>query len=146
MTDNRIAYASAADALRAELDTINRKTLFDALDAAGLTTVTVEFNGYGDEGQIESTKYFVDEAETIPAIESLMFARQRTMAAPRESEPISLEDAMDELLYDLLSRHYGGWQDNEGSYGEFTFNIAKRTVDLDIAMRFVDANHYQETF
>jgi hypothetical protein len=144
MTEDWIKNAAAAEKMRDELAIINRQALFDALAAAGITSVTIEFNGYGDEGQIEDTQYFIDENETTPAIDTLLFVRQGIGSAP-EAEPIELEDAMDELLYDLLSTHYCGWQDNEGSYGEFTFNIPARTVDLDIALRFVDANHYQHT-
>ncbi|HTM82179.1 DUF6878 family protein [Asticcacaulis sp.] len=145
MTHDRILDVEAAKALCTALNTANRKALFDALATAGITTVTVEFNGYGDEGQIESIKYDVDGNETTPLIQDLAFIRQSSLTEAPSSEPISVDDAVEELLYDLLSQHYCGWQDSEGSYGEFTFDITARTVDLDIALRFVDANHYQST-
>jgi hypothetical protein len=145
MTEDWIAKANAAEMLREELATLNRQALFDALGKAGITSVKVEFNGYGDEGQIESTLYFIEETETTPAIGNLMFVRQG-IGGSRGSEPIALGDAMDEFLYDLLAKHYGGWQDNDGSYGAFTFDIPARTVDLDINLRFVDSHNHQHTF
>jgi hypothetical protein len=145
MTEDWIARVSEAEKLRDELAIINRQTLFDALSAAGITSVTVEFDGYGDEGQIVSAKYFVGEDETTPSLAPLLFVRD-IADDTAQSEPVSLEDAIDELLYHLLSKHYGGWQDNEGSFGEFTFDIPARTIDLDIGMRFVDASHYQHKF
>ena len=39
--------------LDAELRPANKAAVFDALTAAGLTIVTVRFDGYGDSGQIE---------------------------------------------------------------------------------------------
>ncbi len=41
------------DRLDAELRPANKAVVFDALTAAGLTIVTVRFDGYGDSGQIE---------------------------------------------------------------------------------------------
>jgi len=41
------------DRLNAELRPTNKAVVFDALTAAGLTIVTVRFDGYGDSGQIE---------------------------------------------------------------------------------------------
>jgi hypothetical protein len=37
----------------AHLRTVNNKTLFTALSAAGITRIIVSFDGYGDSGQIE---------------------------------------------------------------------------------------------
>jgi len=145
MTEDWIARVTEAERLRDELAIINRQALFAALSAAGITSVTVEFNGYGDEGHIESAQYFIEESETTPTIDQLMFVRD-IVDGTAQSEPTTLEDAFDELLYHLLSKHYGGWQDNEGSYGEFTFDIPARTIDLDIGMRFVDSDHYQHKF
>jgi len=145
MTEDWIARVTEAEKLRDELAIINRQALFDALSAAGITRVAVEFNGYGDEGHIESAQYFIEESETTPTIDHLIFVRDIVDGTAR-SESTTLEDAIDELLYHLLSKHYGGWQDNEGSYGEFTFDIPARTIDLDIGMRFVDSDHYQHKF
>jgi hypothetical protein len=36
-----------------ELLSVNKTALFNALSAAGITTVIVSFDGYGDSGQIE---------------------------------------------------------------------------------------------
>jgi hypothetical protein len=45
------------DRLDAELRPANKAVVFDALTAAGLTIVTVCFDGYGDSGQIEVRYY-----------------------------------------------------------------------------------------
>lgn len=43
-----------------------------------------------------------------------------------ESVPADIED----FCYDILERKYGGWEINEGSKGEFIFNLQDRTIDL----------------
>jgi hypothetical protein len=52
----------------AEATEHNKTAVFDALAAAGVTTVTVEFDGEGDSGQIEGVTASAGEANvTLPA-------------------------------------------------------------------------------
>jgi hypothetical protein len=45
----------------------NKAVLFDALAAAGITTVVVSFDGYGDSGQIEEIEVKIgDELGELP--------------------------------------------------------------------------------
>jgi len=68
------AQVLAAQAERsARMDALrpaNRDRLFDGLTAAGITHVTVTFDGIGDSGQIESIGAWAgDKAVDFPAIE-----------------------------------------------------------------------------
>lgn len=65
--------------------------------------LTLSFNGSGDSGYIED---FFNNGDEVP-------------------EPIS------NWCYDCLEDLHGGWEINEGSQGEFTFNIPKKIVTLD---------------
>ena len=49
ITETIIRYQRA----RAETNVYNKTVVFDALTAAGITSVTVSFDGEGDSGQIE---------------------------------------------------------------------------------------------
>lgn len=79
---------------------------YDALQAAGIETVVVEYNGSGDEGYIEDITASPDKA----AVEY----------------PSPLYDDVQQVAYDLLSRHHGGWEINEGSNGTITINVKER--------------------
>jgi hypothetical protein len=53
LIDNWLADAAARRELHGKLLPQNKTALFDALAAAGITHVAVNFDGYGDSGQIE---------------------------------------------------------------------------------------------
>ena len=56
----------------------------------------------------------------------------RSGAAPnieRQTQPI--RDAIETLAYDFLDKTQSGWENNEGAYGDFTFDVAARTITLD---------------
>jgi len=79
MTDTSTTVASAAsvspdysvylareaerDRLDAELLPANKAALFEALAAAGIVTVVVSFDGYGDSGQIEAIEAHNEQGE-----------------------------------------------------------------------------------
>ena len=63
-----LAEYEAHDRRSAALFPANKAALFDALGAAGITTVTVTFDGYGDSGQIEEiTAQQGDRVVDLPA-------------------------------------------------------------------------------
>ena len=44
---------------------------------------------------------------------------------------LSLEDVVEQLAYDFLSDTHGGWENNDGAYGEFCFDAAARCIHLE---------------
>jgi hypothetical protein len=67
-----------------------------------------------------------------------------------KSEPqrstVSIREAIEHVAYDFLSETHDGWENNEGAFGEFTFDVAKRTVTLDFNYRIIDSEHSQHVF
>ena len=127
-----------------ELRLHNKTVVFDALDAAGIATVVVSFDGYGDSGQIE-------RLEVEGAVDTLPAANVEIAAAIRgELEPLrqsmSLADAIEKLIYDFLSSAHDGWEDNDGAYGEFTFDVADRAIRLDYNERYSASVNYSHEF
>jgi hypothetical protein len=59
---------------------------------------------------------------------------------------VSVANAIEALAYDLLGQAYCGWENNEGAYGEFTFDVAARSITLDYNQRFTDSEHSQHVF
>jgi hypothetical protein len=131
---------------RAKLSEGNKGAVFDALAAGNITHVQVEFNGEGDQGQIESVIAFRGEDRSeLP---------QATIREHNVSwgsvEPVAtestLESAIETLCYDYLEEAHGGWENNDGAYGEFHLDVAKRTVELEFNGRFTDTFTSNHTF
>jgi hypothetical protein len=57
---------AAVSALRAESLPLNKSALFDALAAAAIQTVVIEFDGCGDSGQLENITGLGVENTEIP--------------------------------------------------------------------------------
>jgi hypothetical protein len=129
--------------LCAELRLQNKTAVFDALAAAGLATVTVSFDGYGDSGQIERLEIEGAVDTLPPATVEIATAIWGELEPQRQS--MSLADAIEKLIYDFLGSAHDGWDDNDGAYGEFTFDVADRTIRLDYNERYTaSVNHSHE--
>ncbi len=130
-----IAQDDARTALAAEALPTNKAALFDALAAAGITTVSITFDGSGDEGQIESVDVCAGEATgTLPEVD-VEIATPAWDGSELHRRTLPLFEAIEQLAYALLAETHGGWENNEGAYGEFTFDVAGRTIHLDYNVR-----------
>ncbi len=125
----------------------NKDRLFDGLMAAGITHVTVTFDGSGDSGQIESidARDDADQSVTLPAVQITFAGIDWQSGAPTERR-LSLEGAVEELVYRLLSATHSGWQDNDGAYGEFCIDARARTIHLEFNERFTSSELYTHDF
>ena len=117
-----MAHIFAAHAERAaRIDALrpgNKDRLFDGLTAAGITHVTVTFDGAGDSGQIESIGAWSSEtAVDFPATE-IEYAALTWDDPEVEMRKLPLEDVVEQLSYDFLSDAHGGWENNDGAWGE----------------------------
>ena len=50
------------------------------------------------------------------------------------------------LVPNALAQTHGGWENNEGAYGEFTFDVAQRTITLDYNERVETSEYSQHMF
>lgn len=114
----------------------NKDLVFDALAAAGVTSVAITFDGYGDSGQIENVEW----QPSAPSPDSTVVLRAVNGDGNLndETQPVTLAAAVEDLCYAWLGQDHCGWQDNDGSFGEFVFDVTKRTVELTFNCRFTD--------
>jgi len=140
------AKRAAQDRVHAKLQSQNRAVLFDALAAAGVTLIVVTFDGYGDSGQIENIEAKAGDAVVAMPAGDVEIAE----AIWDQPEPnhctVSIADAIERLAYDLLERTHCGWENNDGAYGEFTFDVAERTITLDYNERHMESDHSMRVF
>jgi hypothetical protein len=62
----------------------------------------------------------------------------------RSDQP--LRDAIETLCYDYLEQEHGGWENNDGAYGEFQFDVAERTIELEFSSRYTDVHISYNSF
>jgi hypothetical protein len=128
------------------LHAANKTALFDALAAASITSVLVRFDGSGDSGQIEEIDAVAgDQSREFPP-GSIAINRAYWGTAEAERSECNLRDAVETLAYALLEETHGGWENNEGAYGEFTFSVAERTITLDYNERIETSEFTQHVF
>lgn len=159
MTDTSILTATSPDIStypaqereRARLETevrpANKAVLFDALERLGIARVAVVFDGYGDSGQIESIEAFAaDNAQVELGDERVPIGRPAWDGSGIEIEEISIRDAIETLAYHFLEQTHGGWENNEGAYGEFSFDAVERTITLEYNERVVETEYDEHEF
>ena len=130
----------------AEANAINKAVLFDALFAAGITRVTVNFNGEGDSGQIEEiTAYAHGNPHPLPDVQ-LSTRHVQWGTGKQDSHETAIRDAVEQLCYDYLEQEHGGWENNDGAFGEFTFNVTGRTITLEFNGRYCDFTTSSHSF
>jgi hypothetical protein len=104
----------------------NKDRLFDGLMAAGITHVTVTFDGAGDSGQIESIGAWSGKTAVEFPTTAIDYAALTWDDPEVEIRQISLE--------------------NDGAYGEFCFDAAARCIHLDFNERFTSSELYNHEF
>lgn len=122
---------------------LNRHIIFDALNELDVHHLTITFDGGSDNGQIESIKAFAnapaDPVKTISlphvAMELWRYDHETADLSPNLE---SLESAVETLAYDLLEDQYGGWENNDGAFGDITLTVPARTITLNFNERFID--------
>lgn len=138
------------DALRNQLDaelfSLNKAVLLDALALAGVAHVVVSFDGYGDSGQIENVEVRAGD-DAIPMPEGTIVIAEALWG---QSEPqrstLAIATAVESLAYDVLERTHCGWENSDGAYGDITFDVAAQAIRLDYNERYTISEHYAHSF
>ncbi len=67
-----------------------------------------------------------------------------------QDDPVTLSqplrEAIETMSYALLESSHGGWENNDGAYGDFVFDVAAGTIALDYNERFSTSENYQHEF
>jgi hypothetical protein len=139
------AYELRENAL-AQANALNKISVFDALTAAGVTLVTVAFDGEGDSGQIENIQAHAGDAEAQLPTLPVEFQKVAWNSAKLDASSIDLREAIETLCYDYLEQEHGGWENNDGAFGEFVFSVSNKSIELEFNGRFSDFSTSSHTF
>ena len=124
----------------------NKTALFDVLAGARIDTVEITFNGYADEGQIEGAVADGEGANTNFQSIHVEIARVEWGNQIVTRQTLSVKDAIEKLVHDLLEQTYSGWENNQGAYGEFLFDVEERTITLNFNERIETSEYTQHVF
>ncbi len=89
----------------------------------GVARVQAEYDGVGDSGQIEQVSY-LDHSDPAQAV--------------TVDEPVS--ERVEALLYALLNLRHGGWENNDGACGSFSWNLVDGTIEHEHHQRYTETN------
>jgi uncharacterized protein DUF6878 len=98
-----------------------RPELVEQLRKLGVETVTAEYNGSGDDGQIED-----------PQFGSAEISR-------------GLIEATIYFFYDVLEDQFSGWENNDGGFGQFNWDVKADRIDLVHNTNFTDHETEERT-
>ena len=120
MTQETDFYAQMLESQRrtAEQRVETRAALLPELRALGVTTIEVQYEGYGDSGNVEDV---VVSPDTITLTEDL---RHR------------VEDFGWDFAYALSP----GFENNEGGYGELTWALQADKIDVSHSKRYIETD------
>ena len=144
--DAYMASLAEHQAREASLVDGNKAALFAVLIAAGITHVTVAFDGYGDSGQIENVDAFNGEVLVKLPDTEVMIASACWGDPGIAAQTMTLFDAIERLAYDFLASTHGGWENDDGAWGEFCFDARAGTIQLDYNERFTSSEYYGHEF
>lgn len=108
-------YARERETLKTE------PTVRDELRRLGVTGIQADYDGVGDSGQIENISYL--DGSNPPT-------------------PVTVSDATNQrveaLLYALLELRHGGWENNDGAFGSFRWNLDDGTIEHEHNLRYTE--------
>lgn len=125
---------------------VNKAVLFDVLAAAGIENVIVNFDGYGDSGQVENIEARNgDDVIELPP-DAIEIASPVWNSSDITCQTMPVREAIEHMAYEFLAQTHCGWENNDGAYGDFTFNVAERTITLDYNERYTETNYSYHEF
>jgi len=151
-----IAEMRKAQEKKAERSKQDAKVLFDALQDTRVVSINVEFDGCGDSGQINSIEYYDHRDKGLPQPSGKIKGsklpaghvwneKTRNLEELPEREA-TFNELVEQICYDRLGAHHGGWEINEGSYGTFTFDVLNRKINLEFNERVETIRSSSESF
>ena len=125
----------------------NKAALFEALAAAGINLVVITFDGCGDSGQMEQVGAFGADAQPKELPKQAVPFLEIEFDGPEPSTMmISVREFLESLAYALLDRAHGGWENDDGAYGEFKFDVPTQAITLEYNERYTETHYHEHEF
>ena len=112
-----------------------KRAILRALAARGIASVTIEYDGEGDSGQIDGILAYDSKEQPVAIDRPVRLALYRSKGT---SDYASLREALDDFAWLLLGHFHDGFVNNEGGFGTIRIDVAKRSVFLDHDDRVIE--------
>jgi hypothetical protein len=99
--------------------------LLPVLKEAGALKLTIPYDGSGDSGEVDS-----------PVVTQTFLDDERTITVPGLDN-----EAIIEAAYQVLERAQGGWEINEGSWGQIVLYVSSGKLMIEHNQRFEDSEY-----
>jgi hypothetical protein len=135
-------------ALQKQAGERNLRTALRKLREIGATTFVVQYDGGGDEGQIEYSGVEGDapDLEVRACAMRVCFWYVKTIAPSEDAEPVfryrlargrkSLTELATDALCDHMESLWSGWENNDGAFGTIRLAVDSGTLTLEHSSRF----------
>jgi hypothetical protein len=144
--DDGFSRYAAYERQKAASVQVNKAALLPALVAAGVSIIVVAFDGCGDSGQIEHVEARAGDTVIELPDRAIELAQADWNRPDLQRCSTSLRDAVETLAWDILSSTYGGWENNDGAYGEIVFDVGGGEIRLEFNQRYSDVECFEHTF
>jgi len=130
----------------------NKHILFDAFDANSVTGADARFDGSGDSGGVDEIDLATDQdanailtkvVEGAKVLECTRFGTEGWEDV-LTTDPITIKDLIESIVYDALKAEHEGWENNEGAYGDIQFDSETRKIIMNFYERSTE--HHEHEF
>ena len=123
--------------------------LFAQLKLLNVAYFTIEFEGSGDDGQIDIIDFFNANDDKIKIPEDTITWVYKDYTAndgSTKEEQVTLHKAIEDLGYQMLDESGHDWYNNDGGYGVISIRLedstGKPSVHMDMNIRYTDTDVY----
>lgn len=118
----------------------NLACIVAALRAQGISRLTVEFDGFADEGRIEeivaeppgrNIDFELSGLQDVREVRPPESLTAQTADRFEVEHPRSLKDALEWYMHTLLAIEHPGWEQNDGSFGSISIDRHGATLLFD---------------
>jgi hypothetical protein len=142
-----IAKMQAEETERRRCFVENKRRLIEALQGTPIVSIRITFDGCGDEGCVHQPEACgaAGEAYEIPDLD-IEWPVLGSMAGQGKTITLKLSAALETFADDYLQLNHGGWELEEGAYGEFRIDVSGGSVTFEYNERFIETNYLETTF
>lgn len=117
-----------AGAIEVDVSGINMRIVFNALKVHGVDRIAINYEGEGDDGGVETTEYEGVELDDKADAICLLTTEGHPNRIVGKSNPMTLNDAFQQVVNDLVDRYHGGYDQSNGGGGSVVLDFNDGTV------------------
>ena len=121
----------------------NKDALIPVLRSNGIKYVVIEYNGYGDSGQVEDVAVYGAHCEVQPENSYETEGRidmPDVIAELPEEKGKKLQTVLEDFGWDTVTAHHGGFENNEGGQGQVLIDVEAGKVRIEHGDNYVEVH------